>query len=425
MPNPIKHEAFTYDDEKVQAIAKNLEVLNKKQAVLGQFTSPNAEIAGDRLIKRRQVLIDPVAVARLDEGDTPREDEIKIVTFSEELGSYGSYIAYTRHAKMRNRDSVLDMARRQLSHNRLFDIETVRFTALNSTTYTLAAVTESSKVVWWDTLTNLRIRLAKNGARPPFVFFCPIEVEAAIAKEAKAAGSLIQSTAEGESLFKQGYVGDYAGFHIVHCTENYIYGASNAYNCYGIGKTDGGMWPVVENKLGEGNIEVILHDIGDGGHQDPTDEIGTIALRIDYVGAYLEHPECVIKLTGVNATSVMAKVAKDVPEAYKLAPNADTKLGAGQDNAEFQMVIAGGADFKASVAVVAAADGTAIASPTVVIKKNNSSGDTVSAGADGKYTLTPGLKYYFSVSKSSYTTKTGTFIADPTAPELTVALATA
>lgn len=421
--NYIKHGDFTFDDEKVELVGRTLEVYNEKDAKLGQFTSPNAEINGDQLIKRRQILLDPTSVADLNEGDTPREDSIKIVTFSETLGSYGSYIGFTRHAKKRNRDSILEMARRQLAHNRLYDIEATRFRALNSTTYSIALVTSPS-LSWWDTFQNAVIRLLKNGADGDIAFICPPEVAASIAKEAKASNTLIQGTADGAALFKKGYVGEYAGVHIVRIAEDYLNDSANsAYRCYFITKTKNGLWPIVENGLNPGNIETIVHDIGDGGHQDPTDEVGTIALRIDYVGAFLEHPECVLKLTGATFSAVRGLVDKDVPEAYELQADPTTNRGAGRDNAEYGKVVAGGEAFKVAVAAVAAADGTAIASPTVTIKIGSSSGTAVTAGSDGKYSVTPGVKYYFSVAKTNYTTKTGTFIADPSVETVTVALA--
>ena len=64
---------------------------------------------------------------------------------------------------------------------------------------------------------------------------------------------------------------------------------------------------------------------------------------------------------------------------------------------------------KLAVSVVGE-DGTAIASPTVVVKKTNSSGDTISAGADGKYTIPADVDVvYISVAKTNYTTNATTY----------------
>ena len=422
--NYIKHGEFTFDDEKVEEIAKNILLVNKKRAVLGRFFSPTARLNGDQIIKRRQVLIDPTAIASLNEGETPREDQIKIVTFSEKVRSCGSFIGFTRHAKKRNRDDILEMCRVQLAHNRLYDMEAIRFIALNSTPNQVTVVTSGGKAVWWDTFANARIRLQKNKGKGDLVFLCTPEVEAHIAAEAKAANTLIQSTPEGVKLFGEGYVGKYAGFNIVTVSEAYMYDGDD-YLCYFIAKTEAGQWPLVETGLNEGNVEVIVHDIGDGGHQDPTNEVGTIASRIDYVGAYLEHPELVLAAT-VDDDYVMVKVAGDLPEDYEIQAHADSGVGAGRDNAEWQKVIAGIKTFALTVTVVDGS-GDAIASPSVTIKKGSSTGDTVSAGADGKYTLDSNKIYYYSVGKSGYrvsataensTSHTGTFKADPTQPEL-------
>lgn len=334
MPTIIKHGDFTFDDEKIEEIAKSIEVANKKKAFLGQFFSPNAPINGDRLTKRRQVLLDPEAVADLNEGQTPRKDSIKLVTWSQALRSYGSYIEYTRQAYKKNRDSIVEMARRQLAHNRLFDIETTRFKALNGATHSLDAIYANSKFDFWGTFNNAKIMALKNRVSGKLIFVCTPEVAAKIVDEARAAGTLLQGTADGANLVHTGYLGDYNGVHIVECAEPYMYSAAVAavgtqgqagYQAaipakqlaFFIGHTEDGMWPLVENRLGEGNIEVISKEIGSAGTGDPTNEKGTIASRIDDVGAFLEHPECVFAVRNISLDMV-SKVDGTLPADYKL-----------------------------------------------------------------------------------------------------------
>lgn len=172
--------------------------------------------------------------------------------------------------------------------------------------------------------------------------------------------------------------------------------------------------------------EVIIKNLGELGN-DPTNEIGSIASRLDYVGAFVEHPELLIRIANVTAGSGgrLAEVGADVPGAYKIEANVSTGVGAGRDNATYQKVVSGGAKFKLEVAVVAASDGTAITSPTVAIKVGSSSGTAVTADANGKYELVPGAVYYYSVSKTSYTTQTGTFVADPSEKKITFKLVAA
>ena len=226
MPTIIKHGDFTFDDEKIEEIAKTIEVANKKKAILGQFFSQNAVINGDRLTKRRQVLLDPVAVADLNEGQTPRVDSIKLVVWSQATRSYGSYIEYSRQAYKKNRDSIVEMARRQLSHNRLYDIEATRFAALNSATNSIDAVYADGAFDFWAFFTNAKIKARKNRVSGKLIFLCTPEVAAKVAAEAKAANSLLQGTAEGANLVMNGYLGDYNGVHIVECAEPYMYTAA-------------------------------------------------------------------------------------------------------------------------------------------------------------------------------------------------------
>ena len=423
----IKHGDWTFDDEKVEEIAKNCLLVNQKKAVLGRFFSPTAEINGDQIIKRRQVLIDPTSIASLNEGETPREDQIKVVTFSEKVRSCGSFIGFTRHAKKRNRDSILEQCRVQLAHNRLYDMEAIRFIAMNSTSYSVALVTSPS-VSFWTTFTNARITLQKNKGKGPYVFLCPPEIEAAIMAEAKAANSLIQSTPEGVKLFGDGYIGKYAGFEIVSVAEPYMYSGSN-YLAYFIAKTENGAWPLVDTKLGEGNVEVIVHDIGDGGYQDPTNENGTIASRIDYVGAFLEHPECVLALSGATTSNIGAVVAGNLPGAYEIAPHDASGVGGGRDNAGVQKVVVGG-PIGVMFTAIKKADGTSLdASATVTLKtgKTQGSGTTVTdADSDGVYIVEAGKWYNYSIAVTGYKVDedgasasdpaTGTFVADPQHP---------
>lgn len=332
MPTIIKHGDFSFDDEKIYEIAKDIEVVNKKKAFLGQFFSPNAAINGDRLTKRRQVLLDPKSVANLNEGQTPRKDDIKVVTWSQALRSYGSYIGYSRQAYKKNRDSITDMARRQLVHNRIYDIESTRFAALASTLNVMQIPTKTGGAVdYWKLFNNAKIAARKNRVSGKLVFLCTPEIASAIVDEAKEANSLLAGSAEGASLIHTGYLGDYNGVHIVEYAEDWMYvPAVEAVGTEGqagyvaavpakqlaffIGHTEDGMWPLVENGLSEGNIEVISKEIGSEGSADPTNERGTIAARIDDVGAFLEAEQCVFSAE-FELDPVTGVV--NIPAAYK------------------------------------------------------------------------------------------------------------
>ena len=55
-------------------------------------------------------------------------------------------------------------------------------------------------------------------------------------------------------------------------------------------------------------------------------------------------------------------------------------------------------------------DGEAVAGSTIVVKQTNSSGTTISAGSDGKYTIPANIDtVYISVAKTNYTTNATTY----------------
>lgn len=311
MATIIQHGDFGFDTEKVEEIAKNIEVVGKKKAFFGQFCRPMTEAVGDKLTLRRQILIDPNAVASLNEGETPRADQIKVVGFSETLNSYGSYIPFSRQAYKENRDSIVEMGRRQLAHNRLYDLEAVRSAAYIGTTYTATKGNDD----YWTALGKLKVRLVKNKALPladgKYGLIVTPEIGLQIAAEAKASGTVLAGTQAGVDVAKNGYVGDWGGFHIYESSYSGLYGAENANICLAFGKTEDGDYPVVSRFADDSNIEVIVHGLGSAGTSDPTNEKGTIASRIDNCGAFLEHPECVIKMTITEAA-----IAADVPGAY-------------------------------------------------------------------------------------------------------------
>lgn len=370
MPTRIYHGDFTFDDEKINDIAKNIEVVNRKKVVLGQFFSPNAAINGDMLTKRRQVLIDPVAVANLNEGQTPRKDSIKLVTWAQKTRSFGSYIEYSRQAFKKNRDSIVEMARRQLAHNRKFDIEATRFAALNTATYDVDAVYDgtAAKFDWWKTFTNAKIKASKNKGTGKVYFMATPEIIGSIMEEIKNSNpNLLTGSGAGPDFLQNGYIGEYNGVVLVENAEPYMYTAATAASgtegqegyvpavpakhlAFFIVHTEDGMWPLVENRLGEGNIEVISKEIGSAGTADPTNEVGTIASRIDDVGAYLENPQCVYAVRNITQ-SMIAKVNSALPDAYKLTSVFETisgsavgdkthgyGQGAGLNNADKQVV---------------------------------------------------------------------------------------
>lgn len=305
----IEHKDFTFSDEKITEYSKMCEVLNKKKSFWGQFCSKD-KAPKDKLIVRRQILVDPEAVASLNEGETPRKDSIKLVTYEIAANSYGSYIEYSRQALKNNRDSLPDMMGSQLAHARLFDIETVRSEAFTGTTNVVEKGT-----TWKATLKTANTRLFKNHAKKHNGYYdliCTPEHADLITEEAVNDPGYA-GTKEGETIAKDGVVGYWQGFRIIRYDGEELYDETHANGIVlFLGLTEDGKFPVISRDADESNIEVISHDIGSAGASDPTNEHGTLASRIDNIAAALERPECLLK-----CTTTLTYVAADVPADYK------------------------------------------------------------------------------------------------------------
>ena len=172
--------------------------------------------------------------------------------------------------------------------------------------------------------------------------------------------------------------------------------------------------------------ELMFHGLGSGLVEDENgkpvaddnNQVGSIGLNMINFSARVVDDRAVVTcfvpasyISGFSEDTDMANMKRTV--AQVIAGKAKASNSAEDlDYNVYEAPVAGNPSPLAyvDIEVVKAADGDAIASPTVTIKVGSSSGDAVSAGADGLYVLTPGQTYYYSVSKTSYTTQTGTFV---------------
>lgn len=304
----LRHSDFTI--EQITDINKNIRVVNKTEMFWGKFVqndkSPNADV----MKYRHQVLLDPSAIATLEEMGTPHKENIKVVQFDYSLISVGSYIPYTREAIKKNLDNLMDMCMNQLSHSRLYDLEMLKFNAFKGTTTTATYATS-----WKATLRKVREILVKNNTKAKanghFNLIAPVEVTDAIADEA---GAELTGTQQGADVAIEGYIGAWKGFDIYERSTNEMYVAADlatpaaADTCYifAFGFNEFHEYPVKARSIVGEDPLVINHPVGDGGHQDALDQKGTIGSRIDGVGAALTNDECVVKLTYTIGTARVA-----------------------------------------------------------------------------------------------------------------------
>lgn len=310
----VKHGDFGFDTEKIQIIDRDILTVNKKEAFWGNLITKVPAIRGDKLTLRRHILVDYNAKAVLNEGNTPRQEKIQIVSHDVTTNSYGSYIGFTREAYFNNRDSITQLAGEQLSHSRLYDTEAVSREPYFGTTFT---ATKGASETFHDFFLHVKTRLSKNKGKPykgkNYLAIIPPEVGELIVKEARASGTSIAGTPEAREMFVSGYLGDYAGMSILECADEAMYSSDHSKgNILFIAMDDKGRFPVIGYGVSDRNSEVIVKELGSLGN-DPTNQYGSIASRIDNIAAGLQMPELVIK-----AEVAVTFVAADIPEAYKM-----------------------------------------------------------------------------------------------------------
>jgi len=287
--NLAKHGDFTV--EHVEQIKKDYDVVNKREAFWGPYCQPDNSDYGDTLKYRVQILQDTTLAAdTLAEDVIPDPKKIRVVELSATTYNVGSYVQYGRE-QLKNRDSYVDMASNQLSHERLVDLEAGRWQAYLGTT---VAATKGADENWEAFLLRQKTQLKKNKAKPidgrSFLFIAPGEIMNQITVEL---GDKLKACSAGEEAIVSGAIGKCSGFIFVENDEEEMYGTKAGYALC-IGKTELGTWPVTDK---HGPVEVISNGIDQGDKNDPLNQFGTLGSRIDNVRARLTHAACVIKAT--------------------------------------------------------------------------------------------------------------------------------
>lgn len=295
----IKHSDFT--PEQHDYIVRNIEVVNKREAFWSRFTEKDTMPKADNIRYRKQILIDHAYAGHiLKEGETPTSESLKVAEFKANVFNIGSYIEYTRE-NLINLDSIASMISEQLAHDRLLDLETIRFNAFAGTSATLTKGT-----TWTDTIMGARVALVKNKAKPvagqSYALVVVPETGSAITKELGEVVKFVPSMSD--DIWLNGFVGKALGFDIFECAEAYMY-TTEAPNglAFFIGKDEQRRFPVIERSFAGTNATVYDKSVDDVDSGDPLGQKGFVASRIDGVGAVLTASPCVLKLVS-DATKV-------------------------------------------------------------------------------------------------------------------------
>ena len=407
----VKYAEMT--DEQIAAIKRRIETFVKSNEFFDKLCNHEKWDRGSKTMKSRRVIkpkVEKSQVVAAAELVAPRPSKIAVETFSHSVDIYRDKISYSAEDVLYGYDDIVKIA-----GDTLGEIGVQKLDFIKGAPFIASACTASYATSYDATLGKIAIILNKNGAKPwkngRYLAICSPETLLAIRAELRSASvNMGEPTKED---IDSGIIGHYGRWDFMECPHELLIKNASTHYMVCMGRRPNGQSPidvakiegveVIHNPLGSG----VLLDVDGNYTSDDNKQKGSVAMNINGLGAYVNDDLCVIDVE----VSVSTVGASELMESDKTG------------FASFSPVS------PLTVSVKAAADGSAISSPTVVIKEFSSSGDTVSAEASGthsgKYLLEPGKTYYYSVSKTSYTTQTGTFVAVPGAQTLVFSLVAA
>lgn len=393
-------------DEHIDAIARRIEEFHKTNSFWSKFTHPVKRQRGSKTWETRRVVkphVDPDKIAPATELVAPRPIKPAVETFTHSVDIYRDKFVYSAEDVLFGYDDIVKIGGDTLAEvfNRKMDL-------IAGKPFVNSKCTVTYDTSYLKTLEKAAIILRKNEAMPwangRYLAIVTPEVMSIIRSEIRALGAAL-AEATKEQLDRGVIGGSFERWEFAECPSELLLGTSGHISVL-MGRRQNGQAPVDEAKMD--GIEIINNPLGSGVLLDEDGEItsddnkqkGSIAMNANGIGYYVNDDLCILNL--VHSETTIGKSVLDAAEltGYKSISPASTL----------------------TVAAVKAADGASIASPTVTIKKKDSSGTAVTASG-GVYPVVPGDVYYYSVAKTDYTTVTGTFVANAGANNLVVAMA--
>jgi len=402
----VKYAEMT--DEQIAAIRRRIESFAKSNEFFDKLCNHEKWDRGSKTMKSRRVIkpkVKPEEVVPSQELIAPRPSKIAVETFSHGVEIYRDKISYSAEDVLFGYDDIVKIA-----GDTLGEIVTQKLDFLKGKPFISSACSASYATSYDATLAKIAIILKKNGAKPwsngRFLALVSPETLEAIRSELKSAGTYISEPTKED--IDSGIIGHYARWDFMECPSELLIKNASTHYMVCLGKRPNGQSPVDCAKI-EG-VEVIHNGLGsgvlvdeDGNYtSDDNKQKGSVACNVNGLGCYVNDDLCIIDVE-VSVSTIGASELLESDKTGFVSFSPESPL---------------------TVSVVAAADGSAIASPTITVKEFSSSGSAVTASS-GVYKLEPGVEYYVKVEKSSYTTQELKYVAKPGAQTLVVALVAA
>ena len=420
--NAVTYAELT--DEHITDVKKGIELFVESNEYWDKFVHHSVVPRGKRVYTSRRLIAPKVKKEDISvraEFVAPRPSKIAVATFTKTVSNYGDKAIYSRDDLQYHFDDTVSNIRATLQEIAIQKLDFIKGDPFFKSKATISPVSVNGTPSILATSEEAAIILRKNkvkrwGDGLYLAHITPEELKA-LRAEIAAKGDRLSEAVKKELDGRTYDVYPYGDFMYSVTTSDLMYKNSSTQFIIFMGKrgVDGNS-PIDVSKLeGESGIEVINNGLGsgvlvdeDGNYtSDDNKQQGSVAINMDGLGACVSDDLCILDCEwSISEIGPTAYVPSGLSGFVSMSPEAWL-----------------------SVSAVKAADGDALSSPTVTVKKVNSSGTAITAEASGahsgEFKLEPSGTYYVKVEKSGYTAGEFTIKVNAGANSLIAALVAA
>ena len=394
--NAVKYAELT--DEHIKDVKKGIEMFIESNEYWDKFVHHSSVPRGHKVFSSRRLIAPKVAKEDIKERAefvAPRPTKIAVATFEKTVANYGDKAIYSREDLQFHFDNTVANIRATLQEIARQKLDLIKGKPFFESKATITAVGSPASIL--ATAEKAAIILRKNKAnRWDGVHYlahitpeCLNLLRAEVAAKGDRLSEPVKKELDGRTYDTYNY-GDF--MYSVTVSDLMYKNASTQYIVFMGKRGIDGTSPVDVAKLeGESGIEVINNGLGsgvlvdeDGNYtSDDNKQQGAVAINMDGLGACVSDDLCIL-----DCEFTASETSRTIIDMADLSGYVSTSPAS-----------------KLSVSAIKAADGTAIASPTVTVYKSDGT-TTVSAGGNGSFPVVAGDEYFVTVAKTDYTTVT-------------------
>lgn len=394
--NAVKYAELT--DEQIKDVKKSIEMFIESEEYWDKFCHHSSVPRGHKVFSSRRLIAPKVAKEDIKERQefvAPRPSKIAVATFEKTVANYGDKAIYSREDLQYHFDNTVANISATLKEIARQKLDLIKGEPFFKSKATISPVGSPASIL--ATAEKAAIILRKNKASrwddTHYLAHITPEILLKLRAEVSAKGDRLSEPVKKELDGRTFDTYSYGDFMYSVTVSDLMYkNASTQYIVFMGKRGIDGTSPVDVAKLqGESGIEVINNGLGsgvlvdeDGNYtSDDNKQQGAVAINMDGLGACVSDDLCILDCEW-SENEISGSMVDLADRSGYVSTSPASKL---------------------TVSAIKAADGSAIASPTVTVYKSDAT-TTVSAGADGSFPVVAGDEYFVTVAKSDYTTVT-------------------